>query len=132
MRQAVAAATVHANLSARTSLDMSDSLDCRGVVEVAKFERGSVARLRPPQGGNLWERRGAVSSYQDTGQRKEALVRTLIIVISAVAALSAFANTARAQAAEQNQQAIPAQYQDDYGHWQHCADATGLCGVTTG
>jgi invasion protein IalB len=60
-------------------------------------------------------------------------VRKLIIVISAVAALGVFAtNTARAQAAEQNQQAIPAQYQDDYGHWQHCADVTGMCGVTTG
>lgn len=59
-------------------------------------------------------------------------MRKLIIVISAVAALGVFANAARAQAAEQNQQAIPAQYQDDYGHWQHCADVTGLCGVTTG
>jgi invasion protein IalB len=59
-------------------------------------------------------------------------VRKLIIAIAAVAALSAFANTARAQAVAQNQQPIPAQYQDDYGHWQHCADVTGMCGVTTG
>ena len=58
-------------------------------------------------------------------------MKKLIIVISAVAALGAFA-TARAQAAEQKQQPIPAQYQDDYGHWQHCADVTGMCGVTTG
>jgi hypothetical protein len=56
----------------------------------------------------------------------------LIIVISAVAALGAFANTARAQSTEQSQQPTPAQYQDDYGHWQHCADITGMCGVTTG
>jgi len=59
-------------------------------------------------------------------------VKKLIVVISAVAALGVFANPARAQAAEQKQQEIPAQYQDDYGHWQHCADVTGLCGVTTG
>jgi hypothetical protein len=59
-------------------------------------------------------------------------VRKLIIVISAVTALGAFANIARAQAAEQKQKAIPTQYQDDYGHWQHCADVTGMCGVTTG
>jgi hypothetical protein len=76
-----------------------------------------------------WE---AVSGYQNTGQRKEALVRKLIIVISAVAVLGVCAGTARAQDGEQKQQAIPAQYQDDYGHWQHCADVTGLCGVTTG
>ena len=59
-------------------------------------------------------------------------MRTLIIVISAIAALVVFANTARAQAGDQNQPPIPAQYQDDYGHWQHCADVTGMCGVTTG
>jgi hypothetical protein len=56
----------------------------------------------------------------------------LIIVISAVAALGVFANTAKAQSADQNQQPIPTQYQDDYGHWQHCADVTGMCGVTIG
>jgi invasion protein IalB len=59
-------------------------------------------------------------------------VRKLIIVISAVAALGVGAGAARAQAAEQNQKPIPTQYQDDYGHWQHCADVTGMCGVTTG
>jgi hypothetical protein len=57
-------------------------------------------------------------------------VRKWIIAVSAIAVMGVFA--ARAQAAEQSQQPIPAQYQDDYGHWQHCADVTGMCGVTTG
>jgi invasion protein IalB len=59
-------------------------------------------------------------------------VRKWIIAILAIAVIGVSANTARAQAAEQSQQPIPAQYQDDYGHWRHCADVTGMCGVTTG
>ena len=59
-------------------------------------------------------------------------MRNVIIAISAVAVLGVFANTARAESAEQNKQLIPMEYQDNYVHWQQCADVTGMCGVTTG
>ena len=27
---------------------------------------------------------------------------------------------------------VPVSYSDEYGHWIKCADAAGMCGVTTG
>lgn len=60
------------------------------------------------------------------------------IILLAAFAASVIAVTApsRAQMSADHQarshSLVPVAYRDEYGHWIKCADAAGMCGVTTG
>lgn len=57
------------------------------------------------------------------------LVMILLVTMTMGATLSAAAQIAFSDRVRQSSTIAPIVYNDAYGHWQKCADVTGMCGL---
>ena len=60
----------------------------------------------------------------------------VILLVALTASMAAVSIPSQAQISQEPQARahplVPVSYSDEYGHWIKCADAAGMCGVTTG